>query len=109
MKVAIIGSREITVYDIDKRIPPDTTLIISGGASGIDSLAERYAQKHGIPTKIFHPNYELYGKSAPLIRNKLIVDSADLVIAIWNGESRGTEFTINYAKSRKVPCQIYLV
>ncbi len=109
MKVAIIGSRGITDYDIGKRIPPDTTLIISGGAYGIDTLAECYAKQHGIPTKIFYPNYELYGKSAPLIRNKLIVDSADLVIAIWDGESRGTEFTINYAKSRKVPCQIYIV
>ncbi len=108
MKVAIIGSRGITEYDIGKRIPPDTTLIISGGANGVDKLAERYADAHGIEKKIFYPNYELYGKSAPLIRNKLIVDSADLVIAIWDGYSRGTEYTINYAKRRNIPCEIYM-
>lgn len=109
MKVAIVGSRSITNADISRRIPPDATLIISGGAVGVDTLAERYADKKGIKKMIIYPNYELYGKSAPLIRNKLIVDNADLVIAFWDGESHGTEFTINYAKRRKVPCEVYLI
>ena len=109
MKVAIVGSRSIINYNLSKRIPPDATLIISGGASGIDTLAERYADERGIKKQIFYPNYELYGKSAPLIRNKLIVDSADLVIAIWDGSSHGTAFTIDYAKRRNVPCQIYIL
>lgn len=109
MKVAIVGSRSINYADIARRIPPDTTLIISGGAVGVDTLAERYADKMGIKKMIIYPDYELYGKSAPLIRNKLIVDNADLVIAFWDGESSGTEFTINYAKRRRVPCEVYLV
>lgn len=109
MKVAIVGSRSINDVDIKKHIPPDTTLIISGGAVGVDTLAERYADEHGIKKLILYPDYELYGKSAPLIRDKLIVDHADLVIAFWDGESRGTEFTISYAKRRNVPCEIYIV
>jgi hypothetical protein len=109
MKVAVVGSRSIQSADLKRYIPPDTTLIISGGASGVDTLAERYADERGIEKLIFYPNYELYGKSAPLIRDKLIVDSADLVIAVWDGQSRGTEFTISYAKRRNVPCEIYIV
>lgn len=109
MKVAVIGSRSITDIEIDRFIPPDTDLIISGGAIGVDTLAERYADKKGIEKLILHPEYELYGRSAPLIRDKLIVDHADLVVAIWDGESRGTEFTISYAKRRKVPCEVYIV
>ncbi|MBR6562911.1 MAG: hypothetical protein IKK70_03120 [Clostridia bacterium] len=109
MKVAIIGSRGITNADIGKYIPPDTTLIISGGARGVDTLAERYADEHGIEKLILLPQYELYGKNAPLIRNKAIVEHADLVIAFWDGSSHGTRFTIDYAKGRKIPCRIYIV
>lgn len=109
MKVAIIGSRSIAEAEIGKYIPPDTDLIISGGAVGIDTLAEKYADEHGIKKLILYPNYELYGRSAPLIRDKLIVDHADLVIAFWDGESSGTEYTISYAKRRGVPCQIYIL
>lgn len=109
MKVAVVGSRSIENADISRYIPPDTDLIISGGAIGVDKLAEEYADKKGIKKLILYPDYELYGKSAPLIRDKLIVDHADLVIAVWDGVSSGTEFTISYAKRRGVPCEIYIV
>ncbi len=109
MKVAVIGSRGITNIDIGRYIPPDATLIISGGAIGVDTLAEKYADKKGIKKMILYPDYELYGKSAPLIRDKLIVDNADLVVAIWDGVSSGTEFTISYAKRRNIPCEVYIV
>ena len=109
MKVAVIGSRSLTDIEIDNLIPPDATLIISGGADGIDTLAEQYADRRGIKKLILYPDYELYGKSAPLIRDKLIVDNADAVIAIWDGRSTGTEYTINYAKRRGVPVEVYIV
>lgn len=109
MKVAVVGSRGITQCDIGKYIPPDATLIISGGARGVDTLAEKYADEKGIKKLILYPNYELYGKSAPLIRDKQIVEQADVVIAVWDGSSRGTEFTVSYAKRRGIPCQLYIV
>ncbi len=109
MKVAVIGSRSIESIDISKYIPDDTSLIISGGALGIDSLAEKYADENGIEKLIILPDYEFYGKGAPLIRDRLIVDHADIVIAIWDGRSAGTEYTINYAKQQSVPCRIYII
>ncbi|MBR2460433.1 MAG: hypothetical protein IKB34_04305 [Clostridia bacterium] len=46
MKLLIIGSRSITSFDLSPYIPSDTDTIISGGAGGIDSLAEGYADLH---------------------------------------------------------------
>ena len=108
MKVAVVGSRSITNAEIDRLIPPDATLIVSGGAAGVDTLAERIADR-GIRKMIIYPDYELYGKSAPLIRDKLIVENSDMLIAVWDGESTGTEFTISYAKRRGIPVEIYIV
>lgn len=97
MRVAIIGSRSIKV-NISKYVPPEMTELVSGGAVGVDTLAEEYADEHVIPKVIFKPDYARYGKFAPLKRNELIVDAADLVIAIWDGKSRGTRYTMDYAR-----------
>lgn len=108
MKIAVVGSRTINV-NIADYIPDYATSIISGGAKGIDSLAERYADIKGIDKIIFKPEYNRYGKGAPIIRNKKIVEEADEVIAIWNGSSRGTKFTIEYAKKIGVPVKVYII
>lgn len=108
MKVAVIGSRGLTGIDISKMIPPDATMIISGGAAGVDTLAERYADERGIPKRIIRPDYRLYGKQAPLVRDRMIVELADAVVAIWDGVSTGTGYTISYAKSRGIPIQVYI-
>ena len=78
--------------------------LISGGASGIDSIAEEYADKHRISKLILYPKYEVYGKAAPLKRNEIMVDIADEVLIIWDGKSRGTKYTADYAakKNKKV-------
>jgi len=108
MKVAIIGSRNLSI-DIEAFLPQGVTLIVSGGAKGIDTLAEEYADKHNIPKLIFLPDYKKYSKKAPLIRNKLIVDNADIVIVFWDGESRGTKFTIDYAKRQGKKVIVYVI
>jgi hypothetical protein len=99
MKILIAGSRSIKDFDISDYIPKDVELIITGGASGIDSIAEQYADKRRISKLVLRPDYPRYGKGAPLIRNKKMVDIADTVIIIWDGKSRGTKFTLEYAKS----------
>lgn len=98
MKILIAGSRKIKSFDLSEYVPKSASLIISGGASGIDSVAEAYADKHRISKLIMRPEYNLYGKGAPLKRSEQMVDLADLVIVIWDGVSRGTKHTIDYAK-----------
>ncbi len=108
MKVAIIGSRDIET-DITPFVPAETTEIISGGARGVDSLAEQYAKAHGIPFTLVKPEYKLLGKHAPLARNVEIVRRAELVVAIWNGKSKGTRNTIQTAKELGRQVRVYLI
>lgn len=109
MRIAVIGSRNIINLELKNFLPKNITLLITGGAKGIDTLAENYSDKNKIPKLIFLPDYDKYGKSAPLIRNKLIVENADEVIAIWDGVSRGTKFSIDYAKLIGKPVKVFIV
>ena len=106
--VAVIGSRGIKRADLARYLPAETTMLISGGAVGVDTLAEEYAEQHGLPIRVIRPNYAMYGKNAPLLRNKQIVESADLVVALWDGSSPGTAFTVNYAHEQGVPVRLYI-
>ena len=103
IKLLIIGSRNIKHFDFSNYVPKSAELIISGGASGIDSLAEAYADAHRISKLIVYPNYKRYAKGAPLKRNEIMVDNADAVLAIWDGVSRGTLHTVKYAISTEKP------
>ncbi len=100
MKLLIAGSRSITDFDLAPYIPEDVTEIISGGADGIDTLAEKYADEHRISKHIILPEYSKYGKAAPILRNRVMVDLADAILVIWDGKSRGTRSTVNYAKEK---------
>ncbi len=107
MKLAVIGSRDITEIDISRYIS-ECEEIVSGGAKGIDSYAADYAEANGIKLTIFLPQYKLYGRAAPIARNKEIVDYADKVIAFWNGHSKGTLSVIRYAEKTGKPCEVIL-
>ena len=94
MKLAIVGSRGITKIDIAPYIPSGVTEIVSGGARGVDTLAREYAAARGIPLVEFLPQYERYGRAAPLKRNAEIAAYADEVLAFWDGRSIGTQSAI---------------
>ena len=99
MRIAIVGSRSFDDYErmskiLIERIP---FILISGGARGADALAESFAREHKLVTMIYPAMWDKYGKSAGFIRNKKIVEEADLIIAFWDGTSKGTESTINLA------------
>jgi len=106
MRLAIVGSREIT----DPQILLDAlakiqslglvTEIVSGGAKGIDTLARNYAEVNGLKLVEFLPDYEKYGRGATLARNTEIIKYADIVLAIpLKGKSKGTYDDIRKAES----------
>lgn len=99
MKIAVVGSRTFDDYERVKEIltPRIPFVLVSGGARGADTLADKFARENGLATMIYPARWEKYGKRAAYIRNKKIVEEADLVIAFWDGKSRGTEMTINLA------------
>jgi hypothetical protein len=104
MKLAIVGSRSFDDYKLmEKELLPligSIDTIISGGAKGADSLAERFADNYFIPTIIFKPDWNKFGKRAGFIRNKDIINNADKVIAFWDRKSRGTSNSIDLAISQ---------
>ncbi len=100
MKLLIIGSRSITDIDISTYVPPNVDTVISGGASGIDSLAEQYADIHRLSKYIVRPRYDIYGRAAPIKRNEQMVDMADAALVVWDGQSKGTHRTIKYIKKQ---------
>lgn len=103
MYISFTGHRDRLTYESDLEAIlkdyPDS-IWIHGGAIGFDTQVENYAQKHGIKTIVIRPDYERYGKRAPLIRNDEIVNRGDLLVALHDGRiGGGTYYTIQKAKA----------
>ena len=97
MKIAIVGSRSIQYVNLQSYLT-NCDEIVSGGARGVDQCAANYAKQNNIKLTEFLPNYKLYGRAAPIYRNREIVDYADEIILFWDGKSRGTLSVIQYAE-----------
>lgn len=109
MRVAVIGSRQVTeeAYSaLCEKIPVGASEIISGGAAGADALAERYAQEHHLVLTVIPPDYEAFGRRAPLVRTEQIVHRADYLLALWNGASRGTAYAIDFCLKTQTPVRV---
>ena len=98
MKIAIIGSRSLSNIDLSNYIPEYATEIVSGGAKGIDTLAEEYSKQNNLKLTVFLPEYEKYSRCAPIKRNDKIIEYSDEVIAFWDGKSKGTDYIIKKCK-----------
>ncbi len=107
MIVAVVGSRSLVIKDMQKYLPDGVTEIVSGGADGVDSCAKEYAEKHNIRLTEFIPEYNIYGRAAPLKRNMKIINYSDVVIALWDGCSKGTEFVIKNCRKIGKPIIVY--
>ena len=107
MKVAVIGSRRIERLKVEPFLPEDICEIISGGARGVDTLAAEYARSHGIPFRVYPPDYHQYSRKAPLVRDRLIADECDVLFAFWDGKSSGTAYTVRYARQQGKPVRLF--
>lgn len=106
MKVAVVGSRGLSIDDLGSYLPEEVTEIVSGGAKGVDSSARQYALAHEIKLTEFLPEYARYGRAAPIKRNAAIVEYSDMVVAVWDGRSRGTKSVIELCRRRGVPIRV---
>lgn len=109
MRVAIIGSRcfpetygREVISKLFASFGPKVE-IVSGGAKGPDTWAEEAAFLHGLPVRVIRPDWERHGKGAGFIRNKEIVDCCDMVVALWDGESKGTANSLEHAERARKP------
>jgi len=111
-KIAVVGSRIFKNWEqlkktLDEYLQEDDT-IVSGGAIGVDSMAQRYAKERGYDIHIFYPKYGRFGRGATFIRNKRIVENSDLVLAFYSKGRKGlggTRNTIDHSITLNVPYQ----
>lgn len=112
MKVIIAGTRDIKDYTLVVRAIEDSgwkdkiTEVVSGCATGIDTLGEQWARANNIPVKEMPADWSSYGNSAGPMRNRKMAEYADAAIVIWDGKSRGTRNMIENMIRRKKPYRI---
>ena len=108
--MAIIGSRsfndkhklELAILELNL----DIDTVISGGATGADSLGEEWAKNQGIKVELHLPEWAKYGRAAGIIRNKAIIESCDFCLAFWDGKSKGTYSSIELCKRLRIPYKV---
>jgi YspA, cpYpsA-related SLOG family len=110
MKIAIVGSRaypnEAQVRAYVRSLPADT-VIVSGGARGVDRWAEDEARRCGMAVRIFPADWKQYGTQAGFIRNRDIIAAADKVVAFHYRASRGTAHSILLARAAGKPVEVW--
>ncbi len=102
-RVAIIGSRGYPypsdVEEFVNGLPPNA-VVISGGARGVDTIAAQRARARGLEVVEYLAQWDKYGRGAGYRRNHQIVDDAALVVAFWDGRSKGTAHTMGLARDQ---------
>lgn len=113
MKTIIAGSRGITDYYVVLAAILESnfqiTEVVSGTARGVDRLGETYAVRNKLPIAKFPADWDKWGKPAGYIRNKEMAQYADALVAVWNGESKGTKHMIDLAKEHGLKVHIHYV
>lgn len=84
------------------------TTVISGNARGADRLGEWWAAKHQVPCEKFPADWVLFGKSAGYRRNEVMADNAEALIALWDGQSKGTKHMIDIARRKGLRVYVHI-
>lgn len=103
MKLGITGTRTYSdlaqVREFVRALPPGT-VVVTGGADGVDDAAEDEAFKAGLPVVTIRPDYRTFKKgTAEHERNRRVVGEADAVVAFWEPPGDGTLDTIKLARA----------
>jgi len=101
VRVAIVGSRHFAdsdrVTDYVKGLPASSS-IITGSASGVDAAATKAARARGLPVQVLPASFdEVADPSKSAARNQRLVDACDVLVAFWDGASKGTRTTVERA------------
>ena len=112
MKLIIAGGRDFTYIStpmIDSFLEVhhiyyrNIEQVVSGGASGVDTAGENFANTLDIEIERFPADWKAHGKAAGPIRNKQMAEYADTLLLIWDGESRGSASMKNEMLKLKKP------
>lgn len=116
-RIIIAGGRDFTDFELMKnevlkillaenplQIPRE---IVSGCADGADTLGQRFAKMLFYSINRFPVDQERYGESAEYTKNTHMAMYADILIAFWDGESRGTKHMIDIAREKGL--EVYVI
>ncbi|HEX9364824.1 MAG TPA: SLOG family protein [Candidatus Dormibacteraeota bacterium] len=112
MRVAIVGSRHFSdpqrVVEYVTSLPA-RALIITGSASGVDAAATKAAREKGIPVQVIPASFdELADAAKAAARNQRLVDACDVLVAFWDGSSKGTRRTVERALDSGKEVHVFL-
>ncbi len=113
MKVIIAGSRGVSSYEAIKAAVKESgfqvTEVVSGGARGVDTLGEKFALDNNIAIRRFPANWAQFGPRAGYMRNSEMAEYGEALIAVWDGQSPGTEMMIDLARLKRLPIHVKIV
>lgn len=114
MRAIIAGSRTATKRDVWNAIrccpwADEITEVISGGARGADMHGESWAVWRGLPVRRILPDWDMHGRAAGPMRNAEMAEIADALIAVWDGQSRGTSSMLREAKNRGLRLSLFCI
>ena len=112
MRVAIVGSRHfadpVRVADYVKSLPSGSS-IVTGSASGVDAAATKAAREKGMPVQVMAASFEeMADTSKSTARNQRLVDACDVLVAFWDGFSKGTRETVERALDSGKEVHVFL-
>lgn len=109
LRVAIVGSRGFkNLHRVRQYVDllPDDAEVVTGDARGVDAAAVAACRARCIPYTVFPANWKRHGRSAGPLRNAIIVERCDMLVAFWDGSSPGTLSSIRLAEKMKKPTQV---
>lgn len=110
MRVIVAGSRTadcmLELVSAIRKAGFVIDTVVSGTARGADRLGEQWAKANGVPIARYPADWDGLGKSAGYRRNEEMARNADALIALWDGESRGTIHMISIAKKAGLPVHV---
>lgn len=105
--VIVAGSRHITDYGIVsaaiEESPWEPSVILTGDASGVDTLAQQWARHHSVPVQVFKARWWEHGPAAGPIRNREMARIGEALVLVWDGHSKGSRSMRNEAYAAGVP------
>lgn len=112
MNIVICGSRKFNdfkrfKFEMDDILQDkEEVILVSGGAKGADSMAENYADRYGYEFYEIPADWNQHGKKAGMLRNIQMLEIAHMVVAFWDGRSKGTKHMVDQCKKRNIQIQV---
>ncbi len=116
MRILVTGSRGLDNISqvegvLSQYIAVKDTVIHGACPSGVDAIADDYARRYFNDVLVAPADWKTHGRAAGPIRNKEMITrfEPDVVVAVWDGVSRGTRNMIDLALKAKIETHVHIL